>query len=89
MKSNKRLALVLLMVLVSGVILTQTSLGYFILTSPWWVFVVIIGIIMSGYLAIKYSLEEKRLEDEWIESEGNVYIRRMEEERERRNVKRS
>ncbi|MFC0561779.1 sporulation YhaL family protein [Halalkalibacter alkalisediminis] len=84
--SSKRLALFLLATLAVGFILTQTTVGNVLLSSPWWVYFVLAGIVYSGYLSVKYTLEDKRTEQEWIENEGNVYIARMEEEKERRGM---
>ena len=88
MKTNQkstRRALWLFAVLVLAFLLTQTGLGMFLFSSPWWVYVVMIGIVVSGYFSLKYTLEDKRYEQEWIESEGKVYLERMEAEKERRN----
>lgn len=51
---------------------------------PWWVLVVILFICISGYMAFRAGQAERRLEQHFIESEGQVYIERMEQERERR-----
>ncbi|WP_289623511.1 sporulation YhaL family protein [Alkalihalobacillus deserti] len=85
-QSSKRLALFLLAILAVGFILTQTTVGNVLLSSPWWVYFVLAGIIFSGYLSVKYALEDKRMEQEWIENEGNIYMSRMEEEKERRGI---
>jgi hypothetical protein len=85
-QSNKRLALFLLAILAIGFLLTQTTIGNVLLSSPWWVYFVLAGIVYSGYLSVKYSLEDKRTEQEWIENEGKIYMNRMEEERERRKL---
>ncbi|ARK29163.1 sporulation YhaL family protein [Halalkalibacter krulwichiae] len=87
-QSRKRLAFFLLAVLAIGFVLTQTTVGSFLLSSPWWVYFVVAGIIFSGYLSVKYALEDKRTEQEWIESEGQVYMERIAEEREKRNLHR-
>ncbi|GAE25881.1 putative uncharacterized protein YhaL [Halalkalibacter wakoensis JCM 9140] len=88
MKNNprKRFAFILLTILVAGALVTQTAFGAFLLSSPWWVYFVLAGIVLSGYLSVKYSLEDKRTEQEWIENEGNIYMKRLEEERERRKM---
>ncbi|GAE35671.1 sporulation YhaL family protein [Halalkalibacter akibai] len=85
-QSSKRLALFLLAILAIGFILTQTTIGSVLLASPWWVYFVLAGIVYTGYLSVKYTLEDKRTEQEWIENEGRVYMTRMEEEKERRKV---
>ncbi|WP_257008310.1 sporulation YhaL family protein [Bacillus sp. FJAT-45350] len=57
-----------------------------ILAAPFWVHVTIVGIVLSGYLALRYSVEDRKMEQKWIEQEGEVFIRRMEEEKERKNL---
>ncbi|MFS0671920.1 sporulation YhaL family protein [Ornithinibacillus sp. 179-J 7C1 HS] len=58
-----------------------------ILGMPWWVFMVILFIFFSGYMSFRAMRAEKELERQYIEREGQVYIRRMEEEREQRGKK--
>lgn len=48
---------------------------------PWWVFMIIIFIFLSGYMAFRAMRAERKLEQQFIEKEGNVYMERMEEER--------
>ncbi|MGP4106578.1 sporulation YhaL family protein [Virgibacillus sp. L01] len=48
---------------------------------PWWVFMMIIFIFLSGYMAFRAMRAEKQLEHQFIEREGKVYMERMEEER--------
>ncbi|KMJ55001.1 hypothetical protein AB685_29565 [Bacillus sp. LL01] len=64
-------------------------MGAALLASPWWVYFVIAGILLSGYLSVKYSKEEREFEQEWIEKEGNVYMERLAEEKARRIKERS
>ena len=45
------------------------------------------GIVISGFMAVKTGREERESENEWIEQEGNVFIARMNEEKERKVVK--
>ncbi|BCB02925.1 sporulation YhaL family protein [Bacillus sp. KH172YL63] len=54
------------------------------MTLPIWMYLVVAGIFGSAFMTIKSAKEEKSLEDEWIEKEGEVYIHRMEEEKEKR-----
>lgn len=54
------------------------------MTLPIWIYFVIIGIFASGIMAIKTAREDKEMEVEWIEKEGQVYLDRMEQEKERR-----
>jgi fatty acid desaturase len=86
--NNNRVALILLAILAVGFLLTQTALGAVLLSSPWWVYFVLAGIVLSGYLSVKYSLEDKHIEQEWIENEGNIYMERIEQEREKRKTTR-
>ncbi|MGE6260454.1 sporulation YhaL family protein [Heyndrickxia sporothermodurans] len=51
---------------------------------PIWIYFVIVGIAISAFMAVKTSREDRMLEQEWIEKEGEEYIERMEEEREKR-----
>ncbi|MBS4198517.1 sporulation YhaL family protein [Bacillus sp. FJAT-49732] len=48
---------------------------------PIWVYFVILGIFTSAFMAIKTAKEDKEMETEWIEKEGQVYIDRMEKEK--------
>lgn len=54
------------------------------LTLPIWIYLVFAGIIFSGIMTIKSSKEEEKVDQQFIEKEGEVYIKRMEEEREKR-----
>ncbi|GIN84109.1 hypothetical protein J6TS2_04950 [Heyndrickxia sporothermodurans] len=51
---------------------------------PIWIYFVIAGIAISAFMAVKTSREDRMLEQEWIEKEGEEYIERMEEEKEKR-----
>ncbi|MDD9149430.1 MULTISPECIES: sporulation YhaL family protein [unclassified Sporolactobacillus] len=52
---------------------------------PWWVYLLIAGILFSGYRAFSISREDKELDDEWVEKQGNIYMKRIEAEKERRD----
>ena len=54
-------------------------------TLPWWVYLVIVGIVLSGYIVLYTSKKEQDMDNEFIEKEGEVYMKRLEEEREKRN----
>ncbi|KMP97555.1 sporulation YhaL family protein [Bacillus cereus] len=54
-------------------------------TLPWWVYFVIVGIVLSGYMVLYTSKKEQDMDNEFIEKEGEVYMKRLEEEREKRN----
>ncbi|HET7657171.1 MAG TPA: sporulation YhaL family protein [Bacillales bacterium] len=53
-------------------------------TIPWFVYLILAGIVYCGYKFVSLSREDYQADQEWIEEEGNVFIRRMEQERERR-----
>jgi len=52
------------------------------LAIPIWVFAVVVGIVVSALMAIKTGREERMLEQESIEKEGEIYLHRLELERE-------
>jgi Na+/glutamate symporter len=58
------------------------------MTIPIWVYVVVVGIVVSALMAIKTGREERMLEMESIEKEGEVYLTRLESEKERREGER-
>ncbi|MCK6205926.1 sporulation YhaL family protein [Bacillus infantis] len=51
---------------------------------PIWVYLVAAGIIISAIMAVKTGKEERREEREGIESEGEIYMKRLEREKEER-----
>lgn len=51
---------------------------------PWWVYAVIVGIVISGFMVIFTEKQEQDIENEYIEEEGNEYIQRMKMEKEKR-----
>jgi uncharacterized membrane protein (DUF106 family) len=53
---------------------------------PIWVYAVVAGIIISAFMAIKTGREERVLELENIEKEGEVFMKRLEEEKETRDT---
>ncbi|MCD1175125.1 sporulation YhaL family protein [Bacillus anthracis] len=54
-------------------------------TLPWWVYLVIVGIVLSGYMVLYTSKKEQEMDNEFIEKEGEVYMKRLAEECEKRN----
>nr|WP_139343366.1 sporulation YhaL family protein [Virgibacillus siamensis] len=54
---------------------------------PWWVFLMIIFIFISGYMAFRAMRAERELEYQFIEKEGKVYMDRLEELREEKSSK--
>jgi len=55
------------------------------LTIPIWIYAVVAGIVISALMAIKTGREERQVEMESIEREGEIYIKRLEEEKEKRD----
>ncbi|WP_210364668.1 sporulation YhaL family protein [Bacillus sp. REN3] len=51
---------------------------------PVWVLVVAAGIVFSALMAVKTGKEERKEEIESIEREGEIYMKRLEEEKEQR-----
>lgn len=51
-----------------------------------WVYFVLVGIIVSAIMVIKTGNEEKKIDETFIEKEGNIYIERMYEEKKRREA---
>ena len=49
---------------------------------PFWIYFVVMGIILSAYMVVRTGKEEKVIEEEMIEREGNIYMQRLEQERE-------
>ncbi|MFP7295706.1 sporulation YhaL family protein [Neobacillus niacini] len=58
------------------------------MTIPIWVYAVVAGIVISALMAIKTGREERMLEMENIEKEGEIYLTRLEQEKERREGER-
>lgn len=54
------------------------------MTIPIWVYAVVVGIVISALMAIKTGREERELEAEDIEREGEIYMKRLEREKEAR-----
>jgi hypothetical protein len=52
---------------------------------PVWVYFVVSGILFSAYMSIKTGNEDRKLEFQAIEREGEIYMKRLEQEKEQRN----
>ncbi|QTM98613.1 SigE-dependent sporulation protein [Sediminibacillus dalangtanensis] len=52
-----------------------------ILGIPWWVYMFILFIFFSGYMAYRAVRAEKKLEMQFIEREGKIYMDRIKNER--------
>ncbi|RLQ97302.1 sporulation YhaL family protein [Falsibacillus albus] len=51
---------------------------------PIWIYFVAAGILFSAFMSVKSAKEDREEEQEWLEKEGEIYIERMEKEREMR-----
>jgi hypothetical protein len=51
---------------------------------PIWMYAVVIGIFISGFMVVYTSRQEKEIDQEFIEKEGEIYLQRIKEEREQR-----
>ncbi|HLS67472.1 MAG TPA: sporulation YhaL family protein [Pseudogracilibacillus sp.] len=51
---------------------------------PIWVYIVCFFIVFSGYSAFRAWRAEKRLEQQYIEREGEIYMERIRQEKKRR-----
>lgn len=56
---------------------------------PLWVFIVILLIFFSGYMAFRAIYAEKKLDQQFIEQEGQIYIDRMSKEKKEKAMRRS
>lgn len=56
---------------------------------PFWIYFVVAGIMISAYMVIKTGKEERRVEEEIIEREGQVYMERLEKERSKKKIEQS
>ncbi|MEH7110324.1 MULTISPECIES: sporulation YhaL family protein [Bacillaceae] len=56
------------------------------MTIPIWVYAVVVGIIVSALMAIKTGRDERKMEQEDIEREGEIYMERLEKEKELRKT---
>jgi Sporulation protein YhaL len=53
-------------------------------TLPIWIYLVVAGIFFSGFMAIRSAQQEKHIDESFIEKEGQIFIDRMNVEKERR-----
>ncbi|PKG25444.1 sporulation YhaL family protein [Niallia nealsonii] len=54
---------------------------------PMWILFVFGGIVISAFMAVKTGREDRKMENEIIEREGEVYMQRLEKEKEQRKDK--
>lgn len=51
---------------------------------PWWIYLIIVFTIFSGYMSFRAMRMEKMLEQHYIEREGEIYMERIRQERSQR-----
>ncbi|CEG29642.1 sporulation YhaL family protein [Bacillus sp. B-jedd] len=56
------------------------------MTIPFWIYTIILGIAFSAVMTVKTGKEERRIEMDLIEKEGEIYMRRLELEKEKRGL---
>lgn len=54
---------------------------------PLWVFIVILLVFFSGYMAFRAMQTDRKVDQEFIEREGEIYMERMREEKERKTLR--
>jgi hypothetical protein len=54
------------------------------ITLPWWIYLVLVGILSSGIMMVQTGKKEKKMQQFYIEREGQVFIERIKYEREKR-----
>ncbi|MGL4523719.1 MAG: sporulation YhaL family protein [Bacilli bacterium] len=52
-------------------------------TLPWWMYFVVLGILVSGYMTLYWNRKEHILEQVEIEEQGKVYMERIHNAREK------
>ncbi|WP_405103314.1 sporulation YhaL family protein [Oceanobacillus sp. FSL H7-0719] len=56
---------------------------------PLWVFIIILLILFSGYMAFRAIQADRKLDQQYIEQEGQIYIDRMSKEKQEKAMRRS
>ncbi len=58
--------------------------GVIMFSLPWWIYLVVAGIIFSGYMTVRTAAKEREIDEAFVEKEGEIYMERIRKERERR-----
>jgi|APAga8741244001_1050109.scaffolds.fasta_scaffold64364_1 heme/copper-type cytochrome/quinol oxidase subunit 3 len=53
---------------------------------PFWIYIVVAGIFFSGFMAIRAARKDHEQEQGFIAQEGEAYMERLKEEKERRKT---
>ncbi len=59
------------------------------ITIPWWIYLVALGIIGSGMMMVKTGKQDREMQQFYIEREGQVFIERIKYEKEKRQQEKS
>jgi len=59
--------------------------GKIMLSLPWWVYLVVSGIVFSGYMTVRTAAQERKIDESFIEKEGEIYMERIRKEKMRRS----
>jgi hypothetical protein len=54
--------------------------------APWWIYLIVLGIVISGYMFVRTTKKERELEQFYIEQEGKIYLEKIEQERKKRQL---
>ncbi|WNF37564.1 sporulation YhaL family protein [Bacillaceae bacterium IKA-2] len=73
-------------VFVARVVYLLTPIWAKIQVSPWWIYAIIVGILISGYLSFRYAKDEKELDERWIEQEGETFMEPIRERRQNKKI---
>ncbi|MCT8139490.1 sporulation YhaL family protein [Anaerobacillus sp. CMMVII] len=68
------------------ILLLVTPVAALVQASPWWIYFVVGGIILSGYLSFKYSKEDREVEQRWIEQEGELFMEPIRKRRQNKKM---
>lgn len=52
-----------------------------ILGIQWWIYLVIVLIFLSGYMTFRAMRAERKIDEQYIEHEGKIYMDRIEAEK--------
>lgn len=58
--------------------------GRIMITLPWWIYLVVAGIVGSGIMMVKTTQKDREMQQFYIEREGQVFIERIKYEKEKR-----
>lgn len=70
----------------SGIVYLLAPIWAKVQASPWWVYAIIVGVLISGYLSFKYAKDEKELDERWIEQEGEAFMEPIRERQRNKQI---